>query len=866
MMAPFARLGGLWLALVTGWPRAILLVLLALVCAAAVGIRDFRLDASADSLLLDDDPALRELREVNGEYSLGGDFMIATWQPQGDPFAPQQLADLRALVEDLRQLEGVSAVLSLLDAVIFPEEELSLGRLVEEMKILGQDSVDPGLARRAVTQSPIFRNYMISPQGDVSGILVSVAPVSRESDALITERYRLRDSGADPARLAQVEARIAANNQDYLGRSTRLVAQAREVVRRHTANGAQVHLGGPPLIIADMVDAVRQDLWVFGIAALGVFGLILSLLLRRLLWVVLPLSASMLTVGAMLGLLGLIGWEVTVVSSNFVALVMILSLSLGVHLVVRHRELSSRLQVSDAELARATATQMFLPCAFASLTTAVAFGSLLVAGIKPVIEFGRMMMLGMAVAMAVVFTLIPAALTLGGKGRRVPAAEETQKPGMLGGALAWLALRPPWMVIGLAVGLGLLMLAGLTRLQVDNRFIDYFRQTTEIYRGMELIDTRLGGTVPMDVVLRAPASWTERGSFDAEEAALLAEEDEELAELFGSLEEDAPAEEPDALQDSYWMTTAGIEQLRRVQRQIEAVPGIGKVISVLTTVRTGEQLRRGPLNDLERAVMVNALPAAIREQLFAPYLSADGHSVRLSTRVVESTRDLRRAELLDRVEQAVQRAGVARDRFHVIGVAVLYSNTLQSLYGSLQGSLVIVLAAVLLMLLVLFRSFKVALLATSPNLLAALIVLGCMGWFGLPLDIMTVMVASISIGIAVDNSIHYSYRYRSEVQSGRDWKDALYRSHATIGRGIYFTSMTIIGGFLIFLLSYFIPTILFGALTSLAMVMGLVGSMTLLPALYLYFRPFKVPAGAGDAEGTGAAAEAPDTAETKPAT
>jgi predicted RND superfamily exporter protein len=174
------------------------------------------------------------------------------------------------------------------------------------------------------------------------------------------------------------------------------------------------------------------------------------------------------------------------------------------------------------------------------------------------------------------------------------------------------------------------------------------------------------------------------------------------------------------------------------------------------------------------------------------------------------------------------------------GTLVMYNNMLQSLYTSQISSVGTVMVAIAIMFLILFRSARLAIIGIVPNLLAAAIVLGLMGLLGIPLDVMTIMIAAITIGIAVDNGIHYIYRFREEFRGSGDYRETLRICHANIGRAIFYTSTTIIFGFSILMLSNFFPTIYFGSLTGLAMLIALLAALTLLPKLILIWRPFGI--------------------------
>ena len=342
---------------------------------------------------------------------------------------------------------------------------------------------------------------------------------------------------------------------------------------------------------------------------------------------------------------------------------------------------------------------------------------------------------------------------------------------------------------------------------------------------MRLIDQELGGTTPLDVVL------------DLDESRIFGEdEDEEDEEWF----DDEFGDEALGSDPAYWFTTFKVQRIKEVHDYLDSLPEVGKVLSLASAIRVAESLNDGrELDSFLLALLYRRLPDEVRAALIDPYISVEHNEARIFARVLDSRPDLRRAELLERIRQDLNEGlGLEEADVSVTGLLVLYNNMLQSLYQSQISTLGAVLAGVGLMLVMLFRSFTLALVGIVPNLLAAGLVLGLMGLAGIPLDMMTITVAAITIGIAVDNSIHYIYRFREELPGHGDYLQTLELCHANIGRAVFYTSCTIIFGFSILVLSNFLPTIYFGVLTGLAMLVALLASLTLLPKLILMVRPF----------------------------
>jgi predicted RND superfamily exporter protein len=589
-----------------------------------------------------------------------------------------------------------------------------------------------------------------------------------------------------------------------------------------------MHLGGVPMIVSDSIDFIRHDLLVFGIAVFVFLVLILSVAFRKPRWVVLPLVTCFATCTIMLGVLGFMGWPVTVVSSNFVPLMLILCLALTLHVIVRYRELHAERPDNDQlTLVRATVRGIVVPCLYTALTTMVAFGSLIVSNIEPVIDFGWMMVMGVAIAFILSFTLFPAALVM------LEPGEPRSRYDLTATITAFFARlitrHSKATMLGFGV-LAVICVSGVLRLSVENRFIDYYRENTEIYQGMELIDRELGGTTPLEIIIDAPVADTVEDESRLEDH-LEDEYEDEFSDYYGD------DSEAGITATSYWVNSFRMPDVRSIHDFLDGLTETGKVLSVATAAAVLEQLDPEIMQDnWGLSIVYRKMPSDIRDFLFSPYLSEDGQQLRFSIRVFESDPTLRRADLIDQIQRyLVDEKGLSEDQVHVSGMLVLYNNMLQSLFRSQILTLGAVFLAIALTFLVLFRSIRVAVIAIVPNVLAAGIVLGVMGWSGIALDIMTITIAAITIGIGVDDTIHYVHRFETEFRVDRDYWAAIKRSHATIGRAMYYTSVTIMLGFSILALSRFVPTIYFGLLTGLAMLIALLANLALLPVLIATF-------------------------------
>ena len=820
-------------------------------------LEKIRLDASSDSLLLQGDPDLAFFRETSRHYA-SGEFLILTWRPSGDLLAANSLEPLAEMVEALRGVSGVLSVTSILDVPLLESPPLSLTDLseAEQLPTLRDPEVDRALVYTEFTTSPVYRDLLVGAAGDVSAIQVSLA-TDPKGPLLLDEREALRSQSLleglnddEAMRLQLVEARYDAFLAAEGERRSKLVAEVRAVAEQFRAY-AEIFVGGVPMIAADMIDFIRADLVVFGVAIIGIMILVLGIIFRDWRWVLIPILNCSITAGIMLGLLGFLDWRMSVISSNFVAVLLIITLSLSVHLVVRYRELE---QVNPEENRRQRAAKaaqlMLVPCGYTALTTIVAFASLMVAGIQPVIDFGLMMTVGIVLAFVSTFMLVPALISL------LPAptqvAPSSMDSGMTVRFAGWVERYGAGVLLFSGV-LVVLVAVGIARLKVENRFIDYFKESTEIYQGMELLDARLGGTIPLDIVLYPPLEESVESEVDASFEAPGPNNSVVGDGGNGGGFDDSFSDDPffdDGFDDgdffaeegsvapSFWFSPRGRDLLDQAHELVEARPETGKVLSLSTAFEVMDGLYGAPLGAIELALVQNSMPEDVAATLVRPYFYSETDEARISVRAKETSRDLKRDQFLRELHlELVQTLDIAPERIQFTSLLVLYNNVLQSLFKSQILTLGVVFLVIGLMFWVLFRSLPLALLALAPNVLAAGLVLGVMGLLGIPLDIMTITIAAIVVGIGVDDCIHYIHRFRSEFAIDQNYHAAMHRSHASIGRAMYYTTLTVMVGFSLLTLSNFTPSLYFGLLTDLAMIAAVAGALLLLPQLILVFRP-----------------------------
>jgi predicted RND superfamily exporter protein len=810
---------------------------------AASQLDKVRLDASSDSLLLQGDPDLAFFKEATDRYE-SYEFLILTWEPDSPLLSDESLSGLANMVNDLERVKGVRTVTSALDVPLLESPPISLTDLsdLDAIASLRDPTVDREMALEEFTTSQLYRNLVVSEAGDLTAVQVTIEP-NQDVDRLGDLRGELRQQVAEGGgveiqdHLVEVERDYDAATRAVNAERAELVASVRAVAEVYRGQ-SRIFVGGVPMIAADMLDFVEDDLVTFGLAIIGVMVGMLALIFRDYRWVVIPISGCTLSALMMLGVLGLTDWRMTIISSNFVAVLLVVSLALAIHLVVRYREL----ELKEPDLPRAdravkAAQLMFVPCFYTAVTTMVAFTSLVVAGIKPVIDFGWMMTAGIVVAFIVSFTLVPALMALLPELRATGASDEASTTR----TFAVIVEKFGGLVFAVAAVLVLLIVLGLSRLQVENRFIDYFKDTTEIYQGMELLDSRLGGTIPLDIILYPPGEVFDEGasfsdpSLDGEVAEAIEDDEFWSDDPFG---EDVSFADEASAEIGYWFTLEGRNLIDQIHAIVDARLESGKVLSLSTGFSVMDRLYADKLGSVELALVERSLPDEVADVLIAPYYDPVEQQARLTVRAMETSKTLRRAQYLESLyAEILAETGLDETRVKFTGLLVLYNNVLQSLYASQILTLGAVFIAIGVMFLALFRSVSLALLGLAPNILAAGLVLGVMGLAGIPLDIMTITIAAIVVGMGVDNCIHYIHRFRKEFAVDQNYRDAMYRSHASIGRAMYYTTLTVVVGFSMLTLSNFTPSIYFGVLTVMAMLAAVMGALLLLPKLIITFKP-----------------------------
>ena len=780
---------------ILGNPKSVLLILMSILFLSIYFSKDFRLDASSETLLLDGDPDLKYLNEINERYN-AREFLVLTYTPDDKMISDKSVNNLLSLKYKIQSLDWVHSVITLLDVPLLNSTDDTLSEKLKNFSTLKSDGIDRERGFKEILNSPVFKNFVISEDGKTSGIIVYIKKDENLKNILNPkelEKYK--------------DARKKKNHEN--------IKEIRKVIKDYSKD-SKIYLGGIPMIADDMMSFIKNDIFIFGIGVLLFIIATLWFVFKKIVWIIVPLSSCIFSVVVMLGMLGLLGWKVTVISSNFIALMLILTMAMNIHLSTRFLQIKNEFpSKSKIKILEIATNKMFLPILYTGLTTICAFLSLIFSGIKPVIDFGWMMTIGLITSMITTFTLLPTFINLSSDNNIFGLKSDTKSK--ITNFLSNYTLKNKNIIFATAAAIVVMSLFGISKLQVENSFINYFDKDTEIYKGMKLIDEELGGTTPLEVILKFPK----------EESQETNEDDD-----WGDEDED---------NSKYWFTKDKIDKIDKVHNYLENLDHVGKVLSFSSILKVAESLNNNkPLGGLEIGVLYTKLPENIKREIVTPYVSIDDSEARISLRLKDSNKNLRRNELIKKINSDLKNEiKLSEDEYKLAGVLIIFNNLLQSLFKSQILTLGFVMLGIFFMFIILFRNLKLALIGVIPNFIAAFFILGIIGIFNIPLDMMTITIAAITIGIAVDNSIHYIYRFKEEFLKSGDYSKTVKTCHSTVGVAILNTSITIVFGFSILVLSNFIPTIYFGIFTGLAMLLAMLLVLTLLPSFLISFKPFK---------------------------
>ena len=782
-------------------PKLVFIALLIALFSFGYFSKDFRLDASSETLLIEGDPDLKYLQEISERYG-SKEFLILTYTPKDGMVTDSSINNLLSLKYKIQSLDWVHSVVTLLDIPLLDNSEAPLQERLKNFKTLKDEDVNKDRGFREIISSPVFRNFVISEDGKTSGIIVYIKKNKQINN--------LQNKSKKEIEIYKDQIKKQNHNN---------ILEIRDVIKSYEDIG-KIHLGGIPMIADDMMTFIKSDIIVFGLGVLIFIVLTLWYVFRKLIWIIVPISSCLFSVIIMTGLLGLLGWKVTVISSNFIALMLILTMAMNIHMSTRFLQLKESMPDKNIlDLIILTTNKMFWPILYTVLTTIIAFLSLIFSEIKPIIDFGWMMTMGLITSFIITFTLLPTLINFMPEKNVFLTKYKDSKITSLFSKASQNFQKVIFLITGVII---ILSLVGISRLEVENSFINYFSKNTEIYKGMKLIDEKLGGTTPLEVILK----------FGEKE-----KNNEDVEDEF----EDWDNEDNGENEKKYWFTKDKIDRISKVHNYLDSLPEVGKVLSFSSIIDVATSLNKNkPLGTLEMGVLYSKIPESIKTEIIDPYISIEDNEARISLRIIDSQEDLRRNNLIKKINYDLKNEiGLNEKEFKLGGVLILFNNLLQSLFKSQILTLGLVMIGILGMFIILFKNIKLSLIGVIPNFIAAFFILGIIGLLGIPLDMMTITIAAITIGIAVDNSIHYIYRFKEEFNKLNDYNKTISKCHSTVGKAILNTSITIVFGFSILILSKFIPTIYFGIFTGIAMLLAMISVLTLLPSLILLIKPFE---------------------------
>ncbi|RXK00325.1 hypothetical protein CRU98_03980 [Arcobacter sp. CECT 8986] len=813
-------------------PKKVILLVLVLISFLGYYATKLEIDASSETLLLENDKDLAFAREVSKNYETQ-DMLVVTFTPKEDLLSEDSLNTIKNISDDLLKLKETDSITSVLNVPLLQSPVRPISELVDNVKtIQNSKDLNKQLVKKEFLTSPLYKNSLVSHDFKTTAIVINLKRENRfftlveKRNALLKKKNSETASKEELLEYEKVSKEFKQYRDNQRELNNKYIQNVRDVIKKYENKGT-LFLGGVNMIATDIISFVKNDLVIYGSTLILLLIAILWIIFREAKWVLLSVLICTLSVIATSGLLGFFNWEVTVISSNFISLQLIITISIVLHLIVRYRELSARYtNSSQSRLVLNTMLSKLNPSFFAIITTIAGFGSLLLSNIQPVINLGWMMSTGIAISLIISFLVFPAILILLKKSKPNKSFENNLH--FIEAAINIVKNKGNLILIG-SVILIVFSLTGASKLLVENSFISYFKENTEIYKSMKIIDQKLGGTTPLDVII----------NFDVKDKDNKTKkvETNNSDDMFSSFEDEFNTSSNDA---QYWFTSYKMNIISKVHNYLENTNSIGKVQSLATMLKVGKILNEGKdLDSFKLALLYKKLPQEYKRIILDPYIDIDKNQARITMRIVDSDKNLRRDELLKKIKSDLTKiVGDDNVEIRLSNLMVLYNNMLQSLFDSQVRTLGFVILSLFIMFLILFRSFILATIAILANIVPISIVFGIMGWSGIPLDIMTITIAAISIGIGVDDTIHYIHRFKEEFKKDHNYENAMIRSHRTIGFAMVYTSVAVMVGFSILVLSNLIPTIYFGLLTVVVMATILLSAILLLPRLLILFRPF----------------------------
>ena len=776
--------------------KLILIILFILsLCFSSFYIKDFRIDASSDSLVSQGDEDFKYFSYYQDLFPTKNSLVIAI--KSNDKIDMLLLTEIEKISKKLSALPEVYSVFNINKAPILLLNKTNLLDLANDNY---ETIIDTNLAIKDVlnefAKSPIYSDQIINENKNITSIVIFLNENNKALDLKENKNLYLSQG-----KYYSIKTEIDKERNE-------LIKKIRNIITNSNKDFTY-YLGGVEMISSDVISYVKNDILTFSLIVLLIIILILFIIFRRVKWVFAILFTSISAVYLSIGLAGFINFEITAVSANFLSLMFVLSISMNVHIMNNYLQRDIKI-IENFRM-------MFWPCFYTFLTTIVAFVSLVISDIKPVIDFGIIMIIALLIVLISSFVILPLIVSFFSK-------EEKSYSLNLSFLKSFypFAYKNSKYILGLNILIFFISLYGITNLNVENSFIKYFKKNTEIYKGMYLIDNELGGTTPLDIILKF------KNDDQIIDTTIKAEEEDDL-----EIEDDFFSDDLFGDENNIWFTNEKIETIKFVHQYLESRIEIGKVTSIYSLIDTANQINKSDLSMFELSVLYNEIPIDYKTDLIDPYLNVEKNMIKISTRVKDS-KDIKRNDLINDINSFLLNEFDNLEEFKVNGLLVLYNNMLKSLFSSQIKSLGFVILAIFIMFVILFRSLKLSIIGIIPNIFASTFILGLIGLLKIPLDIMTITIAAISIGIAVDNTIHYIYRYKENLKLGKNHSEIIEKTHLTVGNAVLITSIAITAGFLTLCVSIFVPTVYFGLFTSLAMIFAMIGVLITLPSILKY--------------------------------
>ena len=763
---------------------------------SSIYIKDFRIDASSDTLIAQNDKDYLYYNEYQKIFSSKNTLVIAV--KSSEEIDKNLLDEIRIISDKINKIEEVSSVYNINKApILFLNETTLIDLSNNNYETLLNTEYEISEVLKEFSESTIYKDQLINKDRNITSLLIFLKPNKKLKDLKDNKDIYLNDK-------TYFLKKTEIDNEKKI-----LIKKIRQIMKDANSN-YDYYLGGVEMISSDVIAFVKSDILIFSILVLTLVLVILFIIFRRIKWVITVLISSIFSVYTMIGVVGFFNFEITAVSANFLSLMFILSISMNIHILNNYLLTSNNLKLS--------LQNMFWPCFYTFLTTVVAFISLVISDIKPVIDFGIVMITALIVILISSFTTLPLMISFFSRNY-----EEVTNFLILNKIVKY-SYQFKGAIIFLNLLIFFIAVYGISNLNVENSFIKYFKKNTEIYQGMKLIDSELGGTTPLDLII----------NFRNDEIILDDKNNDDLENEL-DFDEDIFSDDIFGESDDVWFTNDKIDIIKNIHKYLESRNEIGKVISIYSLIDVANKINKSELSTFELSVLYNEIPDNYKEDLIYPYLNVEKNMAKITARVKDSN-DIKRNKLLNEIRDYSSNLLSDQTELKINGLLVLYNNMLASLFSSQIKSLGFVLLAIFIMFIILFRSFKLSLIAIIPNIFASTFILGLIGIFKIPLDIMTITIAAISIGIAVDNTIHYMYRYKYNLSKDLNFQESIKRTHLTVGNAVLTTSLTISLGFLVLCFSNFVPTIIFGLFTSLAMLFAMIGVLITLPSMLYYLK------------------------------